>query len=341
MQRECTVKIPGKIIISGEHSVLQGCPAIAAACSLYIENKISSDNSKTIKIISEKNGINISSPLSELKEKYEANAENMKKFREGMISSDKITKEKTDLLFHAAAIFQNIFGIPSGIMMRMESDIPVGSGMGSSAAASLAVFAGLCSLFQKKITKDKITKIVTECENLIHGTSSGLDPAAIISGGVIKFQNHIITECGGADNSYFFIVDTGKPDCSTGEAVERAKQNFDQEMKREFTETAENIIKSFQKKDRESFLKNIRRNEELLEELGVVPPAVAAFAEEAEKKGIAFKISGAGSIKGTGGGMGLLFGEENKMICADRLCRKYGYRISKVKIHTGKPGCVL
>ena len=40
MLKECTVNVPGKVIITGEHSVLQGCPAIAAACSKYITNHL-------------------------------------------------------------------------------------------------------------------------------------------------------------------------------------------------------------------------------------------------------------------------------------------------------------
>ena len=51
MLKEYTLNVPGKIIITGEHSVLQGCPAIAAACSRYITNHLCINDTGKVEFI--------------------------------------------------------------------------------------------------------------------------------------------------------------------------------------------------------------------------------------------------------------------------------------------------
>ena len=55
MPAEYRIKVPGKVIISGEHAVVMGAPALAAACTLYVENHIRENNGKNISIKSKEN----------------------------------------------------------------------------------------------------------------------------------------------------------------------------------------------------------------------------------------------------------------------------------------------
>jgi len=306
MLSECSVKVPGKVIITGEHSVLQGCPAIAVACSLYIENNVRQNYSGKIIFIS--------------KVPIPANA--------------------SALLDLAVSEFKERFELDGGVTMELSSTLPVGSGMGSSAAAAAAVFAGLCQLTENKLPASEMLEAIKICENLIHGTSSGLDPAAVIYGGMVRKSNSKILPKRIFLPIDFYIVNTGKPDCTTGEAVAHAKNLFTPELIRKFRTVSENIEANLEKGNSQALAKNIIENEKLLEAIGVVPEKIKSFAREAENSDMAFKISGAGSIRGDCGGIGLLFIEPKLDEQAKALCKKYGYSIEKVKIHTGGLPCL-
>ena len=294
------------MIITGEHSVLQGCPAIAVACSLYIENHIRKNDSDKVLFTSR-------IPMPD---------------------------GASALLNLTVSEFKKHFKLDTGVTMEFNSTLPVGSGMGSSAAASAAVFAGLCQITENKLTAEEMLDAIKNCENLIHGTSSGLDPAAVIYGGMVRKSGSKILPKRIFLPIDFYIVNTGKPDCTTGEAVAHAKNLFTPELIRKFRTVSENIEANLEKGNSQALAKNIIENEKLLEAIGVVPEKIKSFAREAEKSDMAFKISGAGSIRGEHGGIGLLFIEQGLEEKAGILCKRYGYSIEKVKIHTGGLPCL-
>ena len=292
MLKECSVNVPGKIIITGEHSVLQGCPAIAAACSRYVTNHLTANDTGKIEFLD--------------KEPQPPVAYNM----------------------------------PSGVTMEFSSTLPSGSGMGSSAAVAAAAFAGLCMITGNRIAPEAMLESVIRCENIIHGTSSGLDPAAVIYGGMVKKANGKITPCPLSIPLQFYIVNTGKPVCSTGEAVAEAKKHFNPTLISRFTETAEKIEQHLETGDLASIIADVQENEKLLEAIGVVPVRVQDFARKAESLGMGFKISGAGAVCGDCGGIGLLFIPEGQQAKAEELCLSCGYTMDPIQFHIGGLPCL-
>jgi len=307
MLRECTVKVPGKVIITGEHSVLQGCPAIAAACSRYIENRLSTNSTGKVEFISREP----QPPVA-----YQ-------------------------LLNQAVEEFKGCFDLPCGVTMEFSSSIPIGSGMGSSAAVTAATFAGLCMITENRIASETMLKAIIRCENIIHGTSSGLDPAAVIYGGIVKKTGTSILPKHIPEPVEFFIVNTGQPECTTGEAVSEAKKHFNTHLVNQFTKVAERIEDHLETSDIPALIADVQENEKLLEAIGVVPMRVQSFARECESLGMGFKISGAGAICGDKGGIGLLFIQGQMKEQAEKLCRSYGYTLSEMHIHTGGLPCLL
>jgi len=306
MLKECTVKVPGKVIITGEHSVLQGCPAIAAACSRYITNHLYTNTTGKIEFIDKE-------PQPPIAYK---------------------------LLNQAVEEFRRYFDLSSGATMEFSSTLPIGSGMGSSAAAASAVFAGLCMIHEKKIAPEAMLESIKRCENIIHGTSSGLDPAAVIYGGMVKKANGTIIPQPISIPIQFSIVNTGRPECSTGEAVAEAKKHFTPTLITQFTAVSENIEQHLKEGDIAALVSDVQENEKLLEVIGIVPERVKSFARKAESLGMGFKISGAGAVCGDAGGIGLLFTSENTDYKACALCREYGYTMEKVSFHIGGLPCL-
>ena len=306
MLKECSVNVPGKVIITGEHSVLQGCPAIAAACSRYITNHIYTNDTGKIEFLDKE-------PQPPVAYK---------------------------LLNQAVEEFRRYFHLPCGVTMEFSSTLPIGSGMGSSAAVASAAFAGLCMITGNKIALETILESVIRCENIIHGTSSGLDPAAVIYGGMVKKANGKITPRPLSTPLQFYVVNTGKPACSTGEAVAEAKKHFTPSLIKQFTAVAEKIEQHLESGDLPSIIADVQENEKLLEAIGVVPECVQGFARKAESLGMGFKISGAGAICGSNGGIGLLFIPEESQAKAKELCQSYGYTMDSIQFHIGGLPCL-
>jgi mevalonate kinase len=306
MLKECTVNVPGKIIITGEHSVLQGCPAIAAACSRYITNHLIKNDTGKI----------------EFKDK------------------EPLPPVAYKLLNQAVEEFKRYFTLDSGVTMEFSSTLPIGSGMGSSAAVAASVFAGLCVMTENRIAPEAMLESIKRCENIIHGTSSGLDPAAVIYGGMVKKADGVITPRPLSTPLHFYIVNTGKPECSTGEAVAEAKKHFTPSLITQFTAVAERIEQHLEAGDLTELIVDVQENEKLLEAIGVVPEQVQGFARKAEALGMGFKISGAGAVCGDKGGIGLLFMKEENQAKAQELCQSCGYTIDPVQFHIGGLPCL-
>lgn len=73
-----------------------------------------------------------------------------------------------------------------GGFFHLESNIPVGVGMGASAALCVAMSRWFC--MQNKVEKHKVNELARELEHLFHGKSSGLDIAGVSSEGGVSFK---------------------------------------------------------------------------------------------------------------------------------------------------------
>lgn len=69
----------------------------------------------------------------------------------------------------------------------LDSTIPVGGGMGASAALCVAMSRWFCA--QKMLDQDKCHDFAKELEHLFHGKSSGLDVAGVAAAGGVYFKD--------------------------------------------------------------------------------------------------------------------------------------------------------
>jgi len=112
------------------------------------------------------------------------------------------------------------------LTIRVSSNLPVGSGFGSSASIAVALIGGVLALVDDKVNKGLVDSLALEVERRQHGLPSGVDHKTVLYGGVVLAER-------GADGEVSIskldqsspVVDrlqvyqTGQPVETTGEVV--------------------------------------------------------------------------------------------------------------------------
>lgn len=271
--------VPGKIILSGEHAVVYGKPAIAAAV----------DKRLTVTLQSRNDGKKI-------------------------IQTD---ADDTKLIDAAIKVVKNGLEMQKkGFDLNVKSEIPIGAGMGSSAAVAVAVAATLvvASTGQSKLDLEKINKLAYEVERIQHGTPSGIDNFTVTFGGFLWYRKELeflktfwklqfkVTK----DMQHFYLINTGKPVETTGEMVKMVKQKLETadltlEVLHDIEGVTKKVLLGIRGEDEKLLLSSMSENERLLEKLGVVGEFAKNIVQEIEQSGGVAKISGAGGVKDRSG----------------------------------------
>lgn len=261
---------PGKVIISGEHSVVYGMPAVVSTMDWGI----------TAKIFQGK----MPEALSE--EPY---------FQEIVSLFEKQWRYKVDL---------------KKVCIEITSSLPQKSGLGSSAAFAASVFKVLLWWFGVKVTQEQFVNMVWRAENFIHGKSSGVDAVAVGGIGLFVFrkkQNKLCYERIVPEfdfSKHFSLIQSGQAEENTGEMirfVEDRLKNDDSTLNviKKMGETTQKIISGL--KNRKNIAREIKENQQLLIELGVVGKKAQEMVIQLEKQGIISKVTGAGGRKSGSG----------------------------------------
>lgn len=156
----------GKAIITGEHVVLYGGRAIAIPLS-SLKTTIEISNLQK----SQKTELNFElSPL--------------------VTNSISIPKDKALALLRT--LFQDAFHILNistpYIDIKIDSNIPVGAGLGSSASLCVAALKSLSKFFEIQLTPSVLAEKANILEAHFHGTPSGLDTSVVSYEKAICFQ---------------------------------------------------------------------------------------------------------------------------------------------------------
>lgn len=337
-------KAPGKLILSGEHAVVQGCPALVMAVNRYVR--------ATIQPTTEADTVSLAAPevlgsgrccwedLPALKQRLDGR---FQAFLDGKLPIQEVTEDDMNLVYYGLALLLETGQIKPdrGIALTLNSDVPLGCGMGSSAALMAAVFAAVTSHWNVEAEHESLYEWTLATERLQHGHSSGVDPYITVHGGLVRFQRGTAQPLSAASSAVpIRLVLTGIPESTTGECVEWVRQQHgqDQALWDTFTATTEAVAAAWAAGDADALGAAIRENHRLLSRIGVVPERVQAFVSVVEESGGAAKICGAGSIRGETAGVALVIGSPaaSQAGRANRpgepsfdlasLCEQFGYR---------------
>lgn len=264
---------PGKLILTGEHAVVHGCPALVVAVDRRLEVTL---------YLGESQGVD---PRPAVDARYEA-------YKAGEIPVGEVLGEGELLAYVLAAMRLQA-------RVEIESDIPTGCGMGSSAAVVLATaMAAGCS-------RDEALAIADRTENLQHGQSSGLDARVCLLGGAHRYEAGTLKSVS-PPQTEFRLINTGRPAATTGECVDQVGKRFPagDPIWDDFRAVAKAMLDGVTPEA-------VRENQRLLTYIGVVPKAVQALVRELESRGLAAKICGAGSVRPGGAGVLWIVGESD------------------------------
>lgn len=329
MKLEIRVSAPGKIILLGEHAVVYGKPAIIASAAKCCFITLSSREDKTIEIAAENFGLR---ETLDVKKIIGITKKANKDWQEYVETNDiavlkSITERPVD---YAAIIIGETLAyfhkrLSSGFSLSIDMEIPIGCGMGSSAALAVSIAGALMLFLGEKWNLEKINAIAFLAEQKRHGLPSGGDNSACCYGGLIWYRKetndvkiiqslpfsippHI------ANN--FVLVDTGRPVESTGEMVgsvallRKIRPKFIEDVFVDQEVLTKQLIGALGNGREEEIIHIIQKGEKNLEKIGVVSTKTKSLIREIERINGAAKICGAGGRK-KGSGM-LLAYHKNK-----------------------------
>ncbi len=167
---------PAKIILFGEHSVVYGKPAIAAAIDLrtYVWTEFNDRGAIKIEAKDIKTpGLTVSFSEDQIyfETDYGKAAEVLSYVRQAI----ELVREEAD-------------ANGKGVTISITSQIPVGAGLGSSAAVAVATIGAVSKLLGLELTNEEIGKLGHKVELLVQGASSGIDPTVSAIGGFIHYE---------------------------------------------------------------------------------------------------------------------------------------------------------
>jgi hydroxymethylglutaryl-CoA reductase len=150
----------GKIILLGEHSVVYGYRAVAAPLNLGIRAEVTGP--------ADHNELVISGWDSDPAAHNPAGAE---------------------LAARVAVLVSERLGVASTpVRVEVFPELPRASGLGASAALAVAVIRAMVHAFNLSVSEDEVSRLAFECEQLVHGTPSGVDNTVATFGRTILFQ---------------------------------------------------------------------------------------------------------------------------------------------------------
>lgn len=321
---------PGKLILSGEHAVVYGRPALAMAIDRNAQAIIQSvEDSDSVSFSLSDYAHEERFRMRALREFQKRAKNNYELFLAGELGIRDVLGKPVELMqFAFITVLDGLhLKLEQGMEISLSSNIPIGCGLGSSAATVLSELRAIGHYFRVDFRPDWHYKYSIEAENMQHGHASGVDSYVSLHGGCVRFQAGHGAKVA-MPSVPIFIVQTGTPETTTGECVSHVAQQFEKShIWDDFEGVTEQLATVIGGKDIEATQAIVRENHRLLCRIGVVPDRVQAFIRDVEAIGSAAKICGAGAVNGTGGGMVMVIAETPPV----ELCRRYGYELSSIR----------
>ena len=277
---------PGKIILFGEHFVVHGTKAILAAIDKRVTVTSSFTENKTIRVNSKLGTLDV--PISSSHEEVKS------EFRPFVYLANKIINSN-----------QNV----NGLEITIDSDIPIGVGLGSSSACCVAAAGSIFGLF-KEWSSEEILKISIEAEKTIFPDTSGADCTVCTYGGMIEYPS--IEKIGNTFDLNLLIANSMIPH-NTKNSVKKVNK-FKESDEERFSQLCElenklidEIIVAMKNNDATTFGLKMSDNQKYLEEIQVSNDTLRDMINSLKEISIGTKITGAGD----GGCVITLFKDEN------------------------------
>ena len=264
---------PAKIILFGEHFVVYGSKAILAAIDKRVTVTSTFTENKTIKVNSQLGTIEV--PISSSHEEVKS------EFRPFVYLANKIINSD-----------QNA----SGLEITIDSDIPIGVGLGSSSACCVAATASISELFNE-LSSEEILKMSIEAEKTIFPDTSGADCTVCTYGGMIGYPS--IEKIDSTFDLNLLIANSMIPH-NTKSSVEKVNK-FKKNDEERFSQLCDlenglidEVIVAMKNNDATTFGLKMSENQKYLEEIQVSNDTLRNMINSLKEISLGAKITGAG-----------------------------------------------
>ncbi|MCI5145543.1 MAG: hypothetical protein D3923_08415 [Candidatus Electrothrix sp. AR3] len=344
--KSATASVPAKIHLTGEHSVVYEKPALLASVNLRSHTTITESPDSKISLCSDKLSCAKSYELQDIIKYWRKTQETWQPTQKSNKILERLRREDPFVVILATIgqYFDRINELPHPFSATIKSEIPLGSGLGSSASVAASLLVALDRYTSKVVEVEnhqylkQVNKKVYNIERIMHGNPSGGDNTATVFGGIICLQQidgKFTTRHLDINEEVFpqlVLIDSGKPYEKTGDMVDYVKR-IDTYHKvriiKKISEVSEGVIRNFKQNIFDPLL--MTENEYLLEELGVVGDNAKIIIRNIEKIGGNAKITGAGGIK-KGSGMILAFHHDYKRLIDFVAENKWTYYTPKIGV---------
>jgi len=304
---------PAKIILLGEHFVVYGEPAIVMAIDKRVYARVEKRNDNRLHVRSMDLNLEVFFENGSFRVEQGDLKEARMKFEPVKQAIEKVMEKH---------------GQHVGLDIEINSTVPVGAGLGSSAAVIAATTAATGAILDVKLSKEDILRITYTAEKIVHGTPSGVDPAISTMGGTMLFQMDTgFKPLEVKTNIPLIIGDTGV-ERSTRVQVEKVRALVDkyprvtEHLMKAAREIVLRAIEALKENDLETLGTMMNINHALLYGIGVSDESLEWLANAARKAGaLGAKLTGAG-----GGGCMIALAREEKLEQVSEAIQRSGGR---------------
>ena len=265
---------PGKVILFGEHFVVYGVKAIL--CSI----------NKRVTVTAEKTS----------ERKISINSEIGKLVLEPNKSILEINSPLKPFYYLANKAIENE---DTGIHIEIDSEIPLGVGLGSSSACCVAGSAAIFKLFGK-ISKEEILKRAIEAERTIFENTSGADCTVCTYGGIMEYDKNMGFKKIEDEPNFQLVIANSNIEHSTQSMVFKVKE-FENKNKEEFSRLSnlesklvEDVLKLVKENKTKEIGKKMNQNQEYLETIGISNNELTKMIKIGQESSFGAKITGSG-----------------------------------------------
>lgn len=319
------VYVPGKLILSGEHSVVYGKPALAMAINRYVTATVTQERHSRVLFdladLTHYGALSLSA-LYRLKDRIKRK---YARFIRGDFSIRRVLQKPFELTHLALGVFIDALNLSmsQGMKIHITSTIPMGCGLGSSAATILSVMLATARHLNISLTEETLFELALQAENMQHGYSSGIDLRIAMLGGCLYFNDNSV-ERRALPQATFYLINTGTPASTTGQCVEQAASYFyASHLAEDFASVTHAFDLAIQRNAVIPLREAIRENHRLLTYIGVVPERVQKAIRCIELLGGAAKICGSGAIIGSNAGSMLVSIDDVRVL--EKICQEFSY----------------
>ena len=265
---------PGKVILFGEHFVVYGVKAIL--CSINKRVTVTAEKTSERKI-------SINSEIGNL-----------------ILEPNKLISEINSPLkpFYYLAN-KAIKNQDTGIEIKINSEIPLGAGLGSSSACCVAGAAAIFRLFED-VSKEKILELAIEAERTIFENTSGADCTVCTYGGIIEYGKKQGFKKIEDEPNFQLVIANSNIEHSTESMVSgvktfviKNKEKFSKLLNQE-SKLVEDVLKLLKENNPETLGEKINQNQKYLETIGISNNQLKKMIEIGQKTSFGAKITGSG-----------------------------------------------